>query len=321
MELSPGYNLSPSWAKQLVILDWIRDNGGDKTGIDVTLSPLFQQREQAGKRALASDLTDFQDRGWLKLQQRLGFDSWSCLILPAGIDFIDEVRRRRGDTVGRRRAARDAVLRWLYDRKAAGEAYPVMTHERMGSYALYYGHAFTNQETDDAAKWLREQGYLRGQGSMGAGIARPSITALGEQMVETGRPLYELDPPSFDADAPVAVTVSMTGSHQNLNLAANSPGAIQSATMSDDDRQQVIQVADALEHMRDLLGLDAATTKEAEQVVSDLRSLSAELAPDRGRLRTAFDKAAAIAITGTGTAAGQALVALVQQTAQALGLA
>lgn len=241
----------------------------------------------------------------LSLQETLGREGWSGVLTPAGIDFVNDVRQRRGDTVGRWRAARDAVLRWLYDRKVAGEPSPVMTRDGLGGTARYYGHAFTDQELDDAAAWLEENGYLRGSGSWGGGVPRPSITASGEQVVESGRSVHDVTPATTVADAP-AVSINVTGS-SGVNVAANSPGATLSTNLTQDQRHQVVQLADALDQMRgQVLGLDPHNVEAAGEVAERLRALAGEPAPDRGRLRAALDQTAEIAVSGTAKAAGGA---------------
>lgn len=323
-DLSPGYNLPDPWSARLALLDWLYDNGGRNPGTFIELGPLFDNldADDGGRdeqQAVAARLRDLESRGWVRLQETLGWGGWSGQLTQDGIDFVGEVRRQRGDTVGRRRAARDAVLRWLYDRKAAGQANPVMNAGGLGGYASYYGHAFTEQELNDAAGWLKEKGYLRGTGSWNGGIPRPGITAEGEQIVESGRPVHDVTPSTAAADIP-ALAINVTGS-SGVNIAAYSPGAQQSMTLTQDQRHQVLQVAEALDQMRgQALGLNPRDAEVAGEVVAHLRELVDEPDPDRSHLRAALDQAAEVALSGTATAVGGALVALVQQATQALGL-
>lgn len=316
-DLAPGFDLAPSWTVRLNALDWLYDNGGDNAGTIVRLGPLLD-RELEDAQALAAELRDFERRGWVRLQEALAFEGWSCVVDPSGIDFIEAVRQRRGDTVGRRRAVRDAFLRWLYDFKVAGNAHPVITDFASTPYAFYYGHPFTEREIVDATDWLKEQGYIKGQGSWSGGIPRPSITTKGERAVEQGRSVNDAAPASAAADVP-SLHINVTGSH-NL-VAANSPGASQSLIITEDNRRQVLTVADALAGALQALGLDAEKTVEAETVIRDLREVSADSSPDAGRLRRLLSKAQEVAVAGTGSAVGQGIVLLAEQALQGLGLA
>lgn len=319
-DLSPGYNLPDLWVRRLTLLDWIYDAGGGSVGAQDQLGALFEGLEREEQLAVAQELRELERRGWITLDRTLGFGGWSCIRRPGLIDTVDDVRRLRGDTVGRRRAARDAVLRWLYKRTAARESSPTLTHSAMKGYGLYYGHQFTADEINAAAEWLKEKGYLRGQGTSQGGIPRPTITAAGEQLVESGVSVNEIGTPTAAADAPAAVTVNVSGS-QNVNVAAHSPGATQSSTLTTDQRQQIAAVADAVEQLRPLLGLDPVGPAAAEEVVAELRELAVERSPELSRVRFALDKAADIAASGAGSAAGTTLAALIRQAARALGIA
>lgn len=308
-DLAPGYNLAPGWTLRLNALDWLYDNGGSATGAIVPLGPLLD-RELEDAQSLAAELRDFERRGWLRLHEAVGFGGWSCTVTPSGVDFIEQVRRHRGDTVARHQAARDAILRWLYDCKTAGTTYPVMSSFDTTPYASFYGHPFTRQEIVHATGWLKDRGFITGQGSWGGGIPRPSITTEGEAIVEQDRSVNHVARASAAADVP-SVTVNVTGSN-NL-VAANSPGATQSLAITEDNRHQVIAVADALDGVLGSLGLDADKTAEAENLIRDLRQASADPSPDPGHIGRLLAKAQDVAVAGTGTAVGQAIVAFVAQ--------
>jgi hypothetical protein len=108
-------------------------------------------------------------------------------------------------------------------------------------------------------------------------------------------------------------------------VAAHSPGAVQSATvtMNEDTQSLLLPVAENLDGLlraNNLLGLDAANTEEALQVVSDLRRAAAESGVDGGVLRQLLQKAQTVAIAGTGSMMGQGVVALAHQALRGLGL-
>ena len=134
----------------------------------------------------------------------------------------------------------------------------MLSLEGLAGYGMSYGLAFTQQELDDAAAWLKDQGYLRGQGTWNGGIPRPGISPAGEQIVESGRSVNDVQSASASASAADVPTVSINVQDPSgVNTAANSPGSTQSATLTKDQRQQVVTVADALDAMRgQVLGPD-----------------------------------------------------------------
>lgn len=318
MDLSPGYNLPAALLNRLTVLDWIYDNGGKIPGTSVAVGDLFQDRQPEERLGLTADLRDFEGRGWVGLDERASGIA-TVTVQPAGVAFIESIQRQRGDTVGRRRAARDAVLRWLFDCNVEGKSSPVISAFSESPYGFYYGHAFTETERKDATGWLKEKGYLKGAGAWGGMIARPSITANGESLVESGRSVNDVSPASTAADAPPSVMVTVKDS-TNVNVAALSPGATQSATITADHRHQVLNVADALEEALTVLGLDSVRVADARAIIHDLRQIGGESGPEPGRLRELLGKAATVAVAGTGTAIGSGVVSLVKRALEELGL-
>lgn len=322
MEPLDDYTLSDSWRRRVAVLDWIAANGGS-VGSITDLGSLFDDAaDHEAKMTLAADLRDFERRGWLQLQEALAFGGWSCALTTRGAELIDDLRRRRGDPVARRKAARDALLRWLYEQKVSGTEWPSLPNMRNSLLAYYYGEPFSAEEIDQAGAWLKTRGYIKGDGSAQTdGPVRPAVTAKGEDLVEAGRSVGDVERPSPASDSPLAVglhptstVVQITGS--NNVVQAGSPGATQSAALTDEHRHAVLQVADALEGALSSLGLDESMTQEARAVASDLRTLTAEPAPDRNAIRGMLKKVSDVALAGTGTAVGSAIAAL---AAQALG--
>lgn len=320
MDFTKGYPLSESWLQRLSILDWLYDQAGGRPMVDVRYGQLAEQEPSYSVEALAGYLTDFESRRWVVPARVLGFSGTSCYLTQVGIDFIDDLRSRRGDIVGRRRAARDAVLRWLYDCHANGQSHPVISDIHTTGWGYYYGLGFSQQEIEAATQWLAEKGLIRGQGSWGGGIPRPSLTAAGEDVVESKRSVNDVSPnlPGDDVPSPSTVTTYHIIGGTN-NIANNSPGAQQSISISTDTRQQIVGVAQALDDALGILRLDPTQTQVARDVSGRLRAEASAPQPDRGRLRRLLAKVSEVAVSGTGTAIGSAVVALAEQAIAAIG--
>jgi hypothetical protein len=63
--------------------------------------------------AISGTLDALEQYGLIDLRKTLAWGGYSCTVTPAGIDLIEGLRNLRGDLLGRRKAARDALLKWL----------------------------------------------------------------------------------------------------------------------------------------------------------------------------------------------------------------
>jgi hypothetical protein len=206
-------------------------------------------------------------------------------VAPEGAAFVESVRIKRADIVGRRRAARDAVINWLYERVAAGVNMPNIEDFWLTTKALYYGQHFATHEVDQATLWLRDEGYVTGSAAMGAGLIRMNITAKGDNVVESGRSVNDAAQPE-----PAIGGIFISGSHNVVQ--SGSPGATQRVTTTTTDhRQQTIQFADLLEQSLPVLGLPPDTSG----LPAELRSAAHQ--DDPGILMTVLQKANCFSIT------------------------
>ncbi|RZU30885.1 hypothetical protein [Blastococcus saxobsidens] len=319
MDLSRGSNLPPAVQARLRLLDWIADNGGKSPGAIVDLAPLFEGHDQEGAQAVAGNLEALEADGLLRVQKTLGWAGWSADVLPPGLDLIEDVAARRGNRLRRRQISRDAFLRWLYDRTLDGDEYPDIDDFSSSAHNTYYGEPFTEQEISSASQWLRDEGYLQGVTIASGEVYNPMITTKGQKAVESER--------SVNADAqqpaPYSVTtVNVTGSGNNV--AANASNVSQTTTvqMTEDNSRQLLGLAESLAQLTNagLLGLNEDQAREAALVVESLRETAGQDEAFGGDVRTLLDKVKEVALTGTGTAIGQTLVAAVDKVIAALGL-
>lgn len=316
MDLGRGWDLTDTQARQLRVLEWLYDAAGGGAGCYVDIQPLVEQDGDAPVGAAFTQLRreDLVDEP--VTVDELAAPVQSALT-SAGVEVVEQARRRRGDPAARRPAARDALLRWLYDCNDQGNPSPVLNGFTESRYASFYGDPFTLQEIEAASEWLTEQGYLSGTGSWGHGIPCPTITAAGEQLVEQGRSVN--DPTS--AGSIHHVTYTITDS-QAINIAHGSPHTQQTATITitDEQQQQILAVADYLEQAAPQLGLPTQEAARIPRLVDELRTAAQEPAADRGRLRQLIDTARQLGIAAGGVPLGAGLLALIDQTAKALGL-
>jgi hypothetical protein len=207
-----------------------------------------------------------------------GYDG--ALITPAGAEVVEKVRQRRGSLVERNKAARDAVLLWLYEQGQGSS--PVLSHIVESDRAFFHGAPFNESELSQATVWLKDKGYIRGNGSHGGGILRPMITPDGSSVVERGRSVNE--PPAATSQHTTFET------HINApsgNLAIGSNDFTQNATVV---HQVADGIAEVVELVRESLAqlADKGANREAlERAVRELEKV--DPAQDSPRaLRTAL---------------------------------
>ena len=204
---------------------------------------------------------------------------------------------------------RDAVLKWLYLKAMVdNNKHPVLKAEDIGKTVEWQGKPLTQREFADASDWLRDQENIDGTGTSGHGIPRPFITAKGEALVDAEKSVRGGNTP---ADPQGVTTIQISNS---TNVAIDSPGAIQTYTVTEQVRRAVA-VAEALEQASD--GSPESVT-EAHRIASEIKVEAAQSQPNSSRLK----KLVMSAITAGGTALTQAaatdLVHLASHALQAL---
>ena len=308
MNLSPGFDLAPEWLRRLRLLDLIREETNVGREVDADSLARRLPTEDAGHAP--ADLADLAARGWVARSEEaaIGGDTLGiCRLLPEGADFLEDIRETREDTRARRRAARDAVLQWLYAETCEGRRSPVMSDFAKSPYGLFYGHPFTEEEADTAAAFLKDEGYLTGTASWGHGIPRPAITTAGERVAESGR--------SVNAEAASPGSVHIHGSHNVLAM----HGSTASQTVTVETKHQALQVSQALRESLDVLGLDPEDATEAGAIARELDTVASAPSPDPGRLAQLLTRARDIATSGTAQVIGGFIATSAAQALQQLG--
>lgn len=262
-------------------------------------------------REVVGVLNRLHERGLAIAPDSLGFDGASAALTDEGLALASSWRARNNPRE-RRIACRDAVLDWLDEQD---ESLPDALRIRQDNRSYYFGQQFTEDEVNAAVDHLASTGLVRGSATSSPVLVRPTVTAEGRTCVER----YGSSVTAWqDRTAAATTSYTITG-NQAVNFAANSPGATQTVTMDAHNRQQLLQVADALEQMLPALRLSDADANEAREVVSDLRD-AVQAGADAGRLGRALETVKRLAVSGSGKAAGAALVLLVNEGGQALGL-
>lgn len=315
-----GWQLTPDKWRHLYVLEWVYDHADGRPGHSVAVS----RAELAG--ALPGILPATRE------ELRAAFDHLYCEgllqypivylgeiadvppradLTDAGASLVQRLRQRREDPAARRPAARDALLRWLYEQSATGMHNVMLWGFWVGGYVRFLSpiRLFTLAEIDDAARWLHQHGYITGP------IDQPEITPEGERMVENDRPV------SKDAAAPGGTNITVTSS-SGVNIASHSPGATQATvvTVTGEARQHLLSLADYLDQTAGQLGLAADRAVAVPGLVSELKAAASEPAGDRTKLARLLDTMRQLAVGAASVPLGAGLQALINQAVHALGI-
>lgn len=321
MDLGGGWDLAPEQQYQLHVLDWLYDRAGGRADETVAVDPAdITAPAGCGRPVPVQDTFGqlYRDQlVWYVLRHdRPAGMPGRAMLTETGVQVMRQIRQRRGDPAARRVAARDAILRWAYERAAAGEQ-PAASCFVLSRYARFLstrGDMFSYAEITSAVDWLARNGYLHAAPAGGDTVV--AVTDKGEHTVENNRSTRD-NPPA----QPAATSIAITGSH-NVNIAAGSPGASQAitATVTEETRQLLTDLADYLQQHAAQLAAPADSPRRTAQIVVDLHSAAAELAPDPGRIRKVLDTVRQIGIGAASVPAGAGLLDLVEKAAHALGL-
>jgi hypothetical protein len=321
VDLGGGWDLAPEQQHQLHVLDWLYDRADGRADETVAVDPADITAPAGCVRPVPVQDTFgqlYRDQlVWYVLRHDgpAGMPG-RAMLTETGVQVMRQIRQRRGDPAARRVAARDAILRWAYERAAAGEQ-PAASCFVLSRYARFLstrGDMFSYAEITSAVDWLARNGYLHAAPAGGDTVV--AVTDKGEHTVENNRSTRD-NPPA----QPAATSITITGS-RNVNIAAGSPGASQAitATVTEETRQLLTDLADYLQQHAAQLAAPADSPRRTAQIVVDLHSAAAEPAPDPGRIRKVLETVRQIGIGAASVPAGAGLLDLVEKAAHALGL-
>ncbi|MFI5709792.1 hypothetical protein [Kribbella sp. NPDC051620] len=191
----PAYRLSTQEVRQLEILASIDAEAGQRAGVEVPITGLFDDQPTEERRSLLHDELEALEASGLidNLLTPNNFGGHYCKLTPAGADRVERIRQLRADVPRRRRAARDVALRQLYDSKMRMPSTP----------ALFYGESFSRDELRKALPWLHERGLITGTISASGSVFGAEISSSGEDWIEDGKTFDQATPgPQVRSEVP-----------------------------------------------------------------------------------------------------------------------
>ncbi|MFJ8697015.1 hypothetical protein [Streptomyces roseolilacinus] len=261
------------------LLDWVYEQAEGNPNEGVDLAP-FVEEHGLGERG------DWEILQYGKAKGGLGdkyatFGEAAANLTPHGLRLVEQRRERRESPVERSKAARRALLRWLWLQDEEGVRWSTVDSFVGTPDASFEGSALTLDEIDRAAGYLKKQGLIGGQIAMGRkGPLRAEITAEGQNCVE-----------HYDGD-PGAYTRRRTGGNTYNTFLPNAQGIIvgeqQNFTQNNTagiDPAAFIQLAGYVGQINGTLGLAEPERVELERVSQELHTEATSPNPEPGRLR------------------------------------
>ena len=297
--LGEVYRLSEAWNRRQVPTAGLY-NEGHEWGIDVS--------------ALRSDLNALMDVGWIYFEASAGGVD-EILIKQEGVDVALEYQKKRSNPRQRSSALKAALLNWLYDQYLAGEApkdFVSFTAEPEGSFL---GLAYSDEEITRTAKWLKDKGYIQAWTPINGKVMSPRVTASGIHIVE----LTESAGSAAKSEGMIVNNNFNIRDSHSMNFAVNSPGAVQSNTLTAEQIGKARKVGSFLRDIKPALGLPAERQEEADVVIVELEQETASPEPSQGKLKALLYKVLDVVAVGTAESAVEVVSSMAQSAIEGLG--
>jgi hypothetical protein len=241
VRFEPGYGLRKALETQVEVLLFMLQE--HDPGASLPCSALAQHMGEGVSHRLFSFVEPLRSDGLVWYPQTIEeqAEPISLALTATGLDLAQRMKDISDTPAARRRACRNAFLRWVNAARDMPQGTPHSVSISGTPYATFYGSAFTDQEVADASRWLKDNNFITGPGTWQAGILRARLTHKGEIYAEG-----ELDVNQPER-SPAGHHVMVSGHGNAVSL--NSPGSVQSinVTVTDDHRKQLLQLADSIE--------------------------------------------------------------------------
>jgi len=205
-------------------------------------------------------------------------------ITPAGMEWVENRKRRRADPALRVAAARKGLLIWLWKQKQAGAHFPITEKFLDFDDSIFEGGRFQADEVDRAGAYLAEKGLISGVSvSERRGPIRAETTSSGDDCVERyGGDVAEYERRDVKASGPVFhIHGDNTG-----NIAANSRDVtMNTKTVKGVSMSDLVIFARALRQATPTLGLPSEETSELVELADRIEQEASREAPDLNRLQ------------------------------------
>ena len=236
---------------------------------------------------IGQGLRELEAQGRIRLRDvGTSHDLPDVILTSDGLGHISALRRDWADRVLRDRAARDALLGWLYDwRGNAGGAIDV-DYFFGEPRSVHSGQFFSLSDIDGAARYLQEKNLIDVE-RISTRLTFLRITAGGIDRVEQGGDVAEYGKPVKPS---VSYTItSFTAPVTAMNITTGGQ-ANQHATGSSLDAGSLRTLIQAIVEALPGLGLDTQFLNQAKEAANEATAEIEQPQPDQPRLHVALRK-------------------------------
>jgi len=212
-----------------------------------------------------------------------------------GVGESKVVGSQVNEIIERRWAVRDAVLKWVYIDSASSSRGADTKVESVSSGVGWSAEPLTQDEVDDAVKYLFGRGLIEGIETFG-GIVNPTTTASGELFADAGTSVRSSLETPVKAD-PAGITIHASG-NANVAVGNNNHQSIEVSNI-----KRAVEVADALDRAAAEPGVPAQDAIEAHEIAEAIRSEAAQSEPNNSAFKKLLLRAVGAGITTFGSAA------------------
>lgn len=281
------------------LIEWVFDRSDGSPLGDVDITEFGAEHGLDSERTYTL-LRQCKARGHLD-------DKHSTMGTPAanltgyGRAWVEERRRRRGDKVQRMIAARNGLLRWLWEMKQDGRGFPVVKDFLKTAESRFEGGLLTEEEVDRAAASLVEHGLIHGMKSHGRrGPVRAETTGEGDRCVEQ----YSGDVMAYEQAKHKSGPTYNFGGDNNGNISTGDHNELHATTNQWAMAAEVMKVVEQFRQARPTLTLPEEVKAVVVATVEELEREASSGTPDVSRVRRGLQRLGEHLNTATAGALG-----------------
>lgn len=233
-----------------------------------------------------------------------------------GREWVETRRRRRSDKVQRMIAARNGLLRFLWEKKQDGVGFPLVEGFLKTSDARFEGDILTEGEVDRAAASLTERKLIRGMKPSGRrGPVRAETTDEGDRCVEQ----HSGDVMAYEQAKHKSGPTFVFGGDNKGNVSAGDHNTLNSTVFEADGTAEVMKLVEQYRQAKPTIDLPAEAEAEVVETMDELEREVNSANPDVGKIRRGLQIVGAHLNTAAAGALGNLIAVGALELAASLG--
>lgn len=267
-------------------IEWIYDRSDQSPLGDVDFQE-FSDEHGLDIEASFALLRQCKDRGFVD-------DRYSTMGTPTanltgyGREWVKQRKERRSDRVLRLTAARNGLLRWLWERKQDGAHMPIVDDVLKSPESMFEGERLTLPEFDRAAASLREKGLISGvMVAQRLGPVRAETTDSGDRCVEQ----YGGNVTEYEQRMQAGYTTYNIGGDNKGIIAPHGQNIQMNATFVEASKAaEILKYVEQYRQAAPVLNLSPEASTELTQLTDELEQEANRPTPDAERLRSRLQR-------------------------------